>query len=389
MRSLRIAFLDSWLQSAAEGSGTAVGIGGLADALRLLGHTVERIAPSPDQRSITMRRLLFNWNLSRTFDPAAYDLVVGFDIDGVWLRNRGWGIGHGRWFQSVTSQPPTPNRQPPTPYVCSVKGVIAEEALAERGRVRLLFQTLARLEGRNTRQAERVVTTSEYCRRKITQHYGTRSDRIALVPEGIDLEAWNAALAAAPPRTDQRPTILCVARHYPRKRIADLIAAFATLRQYLPDAQLRIIGDGPEFANHMEQAGVLGLGTSIALLGSLPDDQVKREYAHADVFCLPSTQEGFGIVFLEAMAAGLPIVSTTAAAIPEVVRHGATGILVPPRDPQSLAGALLLLLTDHDRRQRYAAHARAVVPQYDWRRVAATFLAEIADLIDANAAINA
>lgn len=355
--ALRIAFIDSWLQTAAEGSGTAVGIGGLEDALRRQGHTVARIAPPLHgfwaRLRITARRLLFNLALLRQFDRRAFDLLVGFDFDGVWLRR---------------------GKQP---YICSIKGVIAEEALQEQGRIRALFRALSKLEGRNARRANRVVTTSHYCRDRIAYHYRVPLERIGIVPEGIDTVAWERAILAAPPRTDVRPTILCVARDYPRKRIGDLVQAVAALRRYLPDVQLRVVGDGPLHAEHVALAERLELHRNVTFLGAIPDDQVQRQYAHADVFCLPSQQEGFGIVFLEAMIAGLPIVSTTAAAIPEIVQHGKTGILVPPRDLSSLAGALLTLLTDRERRMAYGAAAREAVLQYDWRRVAQTFLHEI------------
>ena len=76
----------------------------------------------------------------------------------------------------------------------------------------------------------------------------------------------------------------------------------------------------------------------MALLGDVTRDQLAEEYVNADCFCLPTVQEGFGIVFLEAMAAGLPVVACRAAAVPEVVREGETGVLVPPRDPAG-AGA--------------------------------------------------
>ena len=83
------------------------------------------------------------------------------------------------------------------------------------------------------------------------------------------------------------------------------------------------------------------------------------EYVSADCFCLPSVQEGFGIVFLEAMAAGLPVVACRAAAVPEVVRDGETGVLVPPRDPEALAGALGGLLRIRRGRRRSARRAAA------------------------------
>lgn len=364
LRPLRIAFLDSWLQTAVAGSGTAVAINGLEHALRQLGHTIERIAP-PAPRSdgfmaLLMHRLRFNLLLPSSFDPSVYDLVVGFDIDGFYLV-RTWNA-----------------RQP---YVCSIKGVIAEELLHERGTVRATFVRLAQIEGSNARRADRVITTSNYCRDRIAFHYGVPTAQIGIVPEGIDVAGWSAALAAVPPRDDPRPTILCVARQYPRKHIADLVHAFALIERRVPLARLRIVGDGPEHANLVELAHTLGLDGRVDFLGGLPDVEVRRAYAHSDMFCLPSVQEGFGIVFLEAMAAGLPIVSTTAAAIPETVRHGETGILLPPGDVHAIAGALLLLLSDPQRRAQYGQAAQAAVGTYDWLRVAEIFLREIMPLV--------
>ncbi|HEX6292346.1 MAG TPA: glycosyltransferase family 4 protein [Herpetosiphonaceae bacterium] len=356
-RPLRIAFLDSWLQTSVEGSGTAVGITGLEQGLQQQSHHIDRIAPSPDRLSITLRRLLFNLKLPLRLRRAAYHLVVGFDFDGVWLPRGNW------------------------PYVCSIKGIIAEELQHERGLVRLIFTLLSRLEGSNARRADRVVTTSEYCRRKIVQHYDVSPERIGIVPEGIDVRAWQAALAQTPPRADSRPTILCVARHYPRKHVDDLLRAFALLRRHLPEARLRIVGDGPEHQKLLALAQELRITDAATFLGGIPDAEVKAEYAHCDVFCMPSVQEGFGIVFLEAMASGLPVVSTTAAAIPEVVRHGESGILLPPGDVVGIAGALLLLLTDHQRRAQYGQAGRAIVADYDWTRVTEMFLGEITPLV--------
>lgn len=370
-RRLRIAFLDSWLQTAVAGSGTAVGINGLEQALEQLGHTVDRIAPPPARSESFMgllaHRLRFNLLLPWRFNPGAYDLVVGFDIDGFYLARRLAGSQR-------------------RPYICSVKGVIAEELLHERGLVRATFVRLARLEGSNARRAERVVSTSQYCRERIAFHYDVPAQRIGIVPEGIDVTTWSAALAAVPPRRDPRPTILCVARQYPRKHVADLLRAFALIEQRAPLARLRIVGDGPEHANLVQLAQTLGLAGRVDFLGGLPDDEVKREYAHSDIFALPSVQEGFGIVFLEAMAAGLPVVSTTAAAIPETVRHGQTGVLVPPGDVHAIAGALLLLLNDPELRARYARSAREAVAAYDWLRVAEMFVREVMPLVGLRAA---
>jgi glycosyltransferase involved in cell wall biosynthesis len=115
-------------------------------------------------------------------------------------------------------------------------------------------------------------------------------------------------------------------------------------------------------------------------LGDASINTLAEEYNRADVFCLPSSQEGFGIVFLEAMAAGKPIVGTRAAAVPEVVR---SGILVEPDDPEAMAEAILRYYRDPDLRYRMGEAGRDDVRQFDMNRVAAQFLAEISKVAPA------
>lgn len=371
---MRIAFLDSWLQDSASGSGTAVAIGGLAAALVRRGHTVERLVPRGRwPRSLLLRRLWFNLRLPDRFraggEAGSYDLIVGFDIDGVRLAGSS-----------------------DAPYACSIKGVLAEEARCERGWPRRMLASLALLERRNARRAPLVLSTSRYCIDRIRHHYGVAPERLALVPEGIDLDLWQpsaepAVLADLDARREPF-TVLCVARQYPRKRIVDLIDAFALVTAREPRARLVVIGDGPEHAALAQRLQQHGLDGSVQLLGALPDDaEVRAWYGRASIFCLPSEQEGFGIVFLEAMASGLPVVSTTAAAIPEVVPDGEAGLLVPPRHPAALADALLRLLQDPGLRARLRDAGRRHARGYSWERVADRFLEAVAPLLSAGTAL--
>ncbi|MCC6418171.1 MAG: glycosyltransferase family 4 protein [Gemmataceae bacterium] len=352
---MKIAFLDSWLQSSAQGSGTAVAIGGLRQALEARGHEVTRLAPDATwPANLILRRLRFNLKLPALLRQRHFDLIVGFDIDGfLWS-------GRGRR----------------SPYVVSVKGVLAEEARQETGRWRWLLGALARLERRNVRRAPLVLTTSDYCRRALVRHYGVPARRVRLVPEGIDLARWQRLVREVPP-TGDGATVLCVARQYRRKHVADLLRAMPLVRRVVPHARALVVGDGPEHANLRRLWAELQLGETVRLLGEIPDDEaVARLYRQADVFCLPSVQEGFGIVFLEAMASGLPVVATTAAAIPEVVPQGNAGILVRPGDVEGLAAALAELLRAPRQRAACAAFGREHVRQFDWPVVAGRFLDE-------------
>jgi glycosyltransferase involved in cell wall biosynthesis len=161
---------------------------------------------------------------------------------------------------------------------------------------------------------------------------------------------------------------------YPRKRIGDLLEAAVILRRRIPDVRVRIVGKGPEWEAATRIHERRGLGATVALLGDVSREQLAEEYVNADLFCLPSVQEGFGIVFLEAMAAGLPVVACRAAAIPEVVEDGVTGRLAPPRDPPALAEAMGDLLENAERRREMGEAGRRAVTRFTPDRVAGRLL---------------
>jgi glycosyltransferase involved in cell wall biosynthesis len=169
---------------------------------------------------------------------------------------------------------------------------------------------------------------------------------------------------------------------YPRKRLEDLLRAAVILRRRIPETKIRIVGRGPEWDALTRMHAELALGDSVTLLGDVTVEQLAEEYVGADLFCLPSVQEGFGIVFLEAMAAGLPVVACRAAAIPEVVEDGATGVLVPPRSPEALAEALGDLVRDPARAPRLGGEGRRRVTAFTPGRVADQFLEAVRSILD-------
>jgi glycosyltransferase involved in cell wall biosynthesis len=200
-----------------------------------------------------------------------------------------------------------------------------------------------------------------------------------VVPELIDLDAWRDRFQLNPAAPDPRKfTVLSVCRFYPRKRLDVLLQAVAVLRGRIPELEVRIVGNGPERGRLHHMTRELGIERFITLVGDVSVDQLAREYNRANVFCLPSVQEGFGIVFLEAMAAGKAIIAANAAAVPEVVRHG---VLFEPDHPECLANALILLDCDPDLRRLLGAAGLRDVQEFDMHRVGRQFLSEVSKVV--------
>jgi glycosyltransferase involved in cell wall biosynthesis len=169
--------------------------------------------------------------------------------------------------------------------------------------------------------------------------------------------------------------VLSVCRFYIRKSLNVLLGAAAQLREVIPGLEVRIVGAGPQRHALQKIWRELRLEKVVHWLGDLPMSRLAEEYQRADVFCLPSRQEGFGIVFLEAMAAGKAIVAARAAAAPEVVRHG---ILVEPNSAEALADGLWRLYHDPSLRESLGAAGSRHVEQFDVDRVSLSFLSEVA-----------
>jgi phosphatidylinositol alpha-1,6-mannosyltransferase len=299
----------------------------------------------------TLDRWLYNVGVALR-PPHRADLVYGVDLDGFLLGRR---------------------RDRP-PLVVSLKGVIADELRNERGLTRALLSIQARWERLNTERADLVVASSRYSCAVARREYGVAEAKLVAVPEPIDLAAWDRRFAAARRRPLSGRVVLCVARMYPRKRIADLLEAGVLLRTRIPDLRIRIVGKGPEWQAVGRLHERLGLGETVTLLGDVTREELADEYVNAEIFCLPSVQEGFGIVFLEAMAAGLPVVACHAAAIPEVVEDGRAGVLVTPRDPAALADAVQGLLASPERRRAMGEAGRERVAHFTPERVAGHLL---------------
>jgi glycosyltransferase involved in cell wall biosynthesis len=242
------------------------------------------------------------------------------------------------------------------------------ETHADAGRGTSGSQAYARAVTRLTlRPADRIVVQTQL-EANLLSSIGAPEERIVLIPDGIDLTEF-AGLPARPSSSLCR-TVLFVGRLYPeQKGLEPLVRAFARLPPEL-GLELRLVGEdwgGVGLVEHL--ALELHVRDRITLTGPLPRAALLEEYARADLFVLPSLFEPFGIVLLEAMAAGLPIVATCVGGIPEVVADGVNALLCPPNDPPALAMAIERLARDSALRSRFARSGSARVQPFSWTRV--------------------
>lgn len=196
----------------------------------------------------------------------------------------------------------------------------------------------------------------------------------AIIPNGIDVARFDAQ--PFPRYRDGRPTVLFVGRLEYRKGFEYLLQAWPQVREAAPNARLLVVGAFDRrhkrpYVLYAREHGVRG----VRFVGPASESDLPRYYRSADVFCAPSAGfESFGIVLLEAMAAGVPVVASDIVGYRTVLDDDVQGMLTPPRQPEKLAQAIVGLLQDPTRRERMGRAGRAKVGAYAWSRVAGQIL---------------
>ena len=229
--------------------------------------------------------------------------------------------------------------------------------------------------------ATRVIAVSEHeadCLIKM----GVSRDRVRVIPNGVDVSEF----ADLRTRTNRDELVgLFVGRLDPDQKGLDvLIRAISKLPQNHA-LHLRLVGEdwgGAELLRHLAQR--LGVANRVTMVGKLPRPEVVQEFAEADFLVLPSRFEPFGIVLLEAMAAGLPVIASRVGGIPEIVAEGETGLLVEPDNPEALAEALRLLCQDESLRFSMGRTARERVKRYAWDSVVPRILSVFSEALQEN-----
>ena len=224
-------------------------------------------------------------------------------------------------------------------------------------------------------RARRVITCSAYMRWEVTRLFELAPEKVDVRPNGVDAARWQVpadrAAAARARWAADGPLVAYSGRLVHEKGVQDLLAAVPALRRRHPGLRVVVAGTGPAEAELRAQARALRLGRAVTFAGFIPDADLAALVAAADCAVVPSRYEPFGLVALEATAAGAPVAVADVGGLAEIVADGRTGLRFAPGTPAALAAAVDRLLTDPALGRRLAAAARAeLATEYAWPVVA-------------------
>jgi glycosyltransferase involved in cell wall biosynthesis len=224
----------------------------------------------------------------------------------------------------------------------------------ERWRGRTLIRDSAR-------RARVVVTVSETSRRDIIERYGMAEDRVITIHNGVPQRLLDGPVPALGSIGDRPVRLLALGTLQPRKNLARLFGAVRMASKVRP-IHLRVVGpDGYQAEVIREQ---LEGAAEVEIVGYVPDDALADEYRQADMLVYPSLYEGFGLPVVEAMACGVPVITSSGGALPEVA--GDAALIVDPHDEVAIADAILRLAGDDDLRRHLSERGRTRARRFSW-----------------------
>lgn len=319
---------------------------GLTDTLRERGLKVEVVEPNrkrffwPIIKPAWLPLFIFLWRKAKRkeFEVLLCGKTLFEGLVGYYLKKY-WGI----------------------PYIVFTYGMEIRRWNLEYGKLKKLKRVL--------HNADKVIYINHVTKKDLKE-LGVREEQLVKVQPGIEVGETRRAK-----REGRKKYILSVGRLIPRKGFDTLIEAFAQLDQTkFDDVELWIVGDGPERERLEEIAEQNLVQDSVKFLGTVQDEKLQSLYVGAEIFALTPREmvgdmEGFGIVYLEAAAHGVPAVGTLTGGVPEAVIHDKTGLLVPPNNPKAAAIALMQLLANSDLRRKLGKQAQLrIQEEFTWEK---------------------
>jgi len=265
------------------------------------------------------------------------------------------------------------------PFIQTIHGVLAEEYIQSSKSIfptprtklsHFFMRYLSKIEKESAKDATLIVTVSKYSSKKIVQLYGVDEKKIRIVPNGVDLRKFKVVEGCEKVKhrieANNKQCVLFVGRLVPRKGLHFLIEAARYVVNERKETMFVVVGDGP-LKNHLiSYSKKQGVSDNFVFLGDIHEVMLPRLYNCADVFALPSIQEGQGIALLEAQATSKPVVAFNVSGINEIVLDKETGLLVKP-DSYELANAILNLLSNKSLREKMGRCGRKFVSKnFSW-----------------------
>lgn len=236
------------------------------------------------------------------------------------------------------------------------------------------------------KNADIVICVSSFTRDLLIEKYGALPEQIELIHNGVDFARFSKPNIKNPFVKPACKHVVAAGRMVERKGFDMLVAAWPSVLENVPDAKLSIAGKGPTFDSLKNEIAQLGLADSINQLGFVPDEDLAALYQSADLFVMPNRTmpdgdtEGFGLVFLEAAAAGTPSVGGRAGGAVDAIMHAETGLLVDGYDSSAISAAIVELLENDETRSQMAEAAFRFAEKSDWSAKAKQFQEVIAKL---------
>jgi glycosyltransferase involved in cell wall biosynthesis len=227
-----------------------------------------------------------------------------------------------------------------------------------------------------TYEADRVIVCSHSMKEEICNHFNLPREKVDIIPNAIDASNYEISVDRGAVRQRYgigwgEKLILCVGRLVPQKGVEYFIRAIPLIAKKYPEAKFIIVGEGWSRDLLEAEAQASGYANKIAFTGFASDKQVIELMTSADVLVVPSIYEPFGIVALEGMATGVPVVASKVGGLAEVIDHDKTGVFVYPRSPESLAWGIDKVLSDPDHAKMLTKNAKEKLHKaYSWEAVA-------------------
>lgn len=257
------------------------------------------------------------------------------------------------------------------PYVISLRG---SDVPGYSERFDFIYKILAPLIKIIWKKADAVVANSEGLKNLALK---TKPDqKIEVIYNGIDTEEFKPLIRSLASKTKAKLLfrIICVSRLTERKGINYLIDAFKILSEKHKNISLDVVGEGDAKNALEEQAENLGVSSKINFAGRIEHNNLPEIYQSADIFVLPSLNEGMSNTILEAVASGLPVVATDTGGTKELVKNGINGLIVKMKDAGDLAEKIEKLITDENLRQKMALESRDLTLKFSWKSIAEEYL---------------